>query len=147
MQVKDLMCAHPACCTPETSLREAAKLMCDCDCGAIPVVDSESRREPVGIITDRDIVCRAVAPGHDPEKTAVDQCMSRRLTTIGLESSIESCCEAMEEAKVRRMLVVDDDGRLCGIVAQADVALRLDPDYTAEVVREVSERTPEASLA
>jgi CBS domain-containing protein len=140
------MCFNPACCTPETSLREAAQMMEQCDCGAIPVVAAQDRKRPVGVITDRDIVCRAVAEGKDLSHTRVEDCMSTPLATIHPDSSIEDCCEAMERAKIRRMLVIDEDGELCGIVAQADVALRLQPDWAAEVVREVSRPTREASL-
>lgn len=146
MRIKDFMSVSPACCTPETSLREAAGLMHECDCGAIPVVDADTGKMPIGVITDRDIVCRAVAQGRDPNQTKVAQCMSRPLATINQGNSIEECCEAMEAAKVRRMLVVNDDGELCGIVSQADVALRMDPDHAAEVVRECSEPTLAASL-
>jgi CBS domain-containing protein len=146
MQVKDLMSPNPACCTPDTSLKDVALMMCDCDCGAIPVVESGNRKKPVGMITDRDIACRAVAQGKDPATTAAGECMSQPLATIRADSSMEACCDAMEAAKVRRMLVVDDKGALCGIVSQADIALRTDEDHTAEVVRECSERTREASL-
>jgi CBS domain-containing protein len=146
MRVKDLMCTSPACCTPETSLRDAARLMNECDCGAIPVVEADSGKMPIGVITDRDIVCRAVAQGRHPNQTTVAQCMSRPLATINEENSIEECCEAMEAGKVRRMLVVNDSGELCGIVSQADIALRLEPDFAAEVVRECSEPTLSPSL-
>jgi CBS domain-containing protein len=146
MQVKDVMRVNLACCTPEKTLRDAARLMSRCDCGAIPVVSAEDGRKAVGIITDRDIVCRAIAAEKDPATTKVAECMSQPLATIRDDSSIADCCEAMESAKVRRMLVVNDDGNLCGIVAQADLALRIDPDHAAEVVREVSEPTREASL-
>jgi CBS domain-containing protein len=146
MQVRDVMSFQPQCCTPETSLRDAAQMMCDCHCGAIPVVDPDDRKKPVGIITDRDIACRAVAKGKDPGKTPVGECMSTRLATIRREASIEDCCNQMEEFKIRRMLVVDDRDRLCGIVAQADVALRLAQDKAAEVLREVSQPTDEPSL-
>ena len=146
MQVRDLMSFQPHCCTPETSLRDAAQMMCDCHCGAIPVVDAEDRKKPVGIITDRDIACRAVAKGKDPATTTVGECMSNRLATIHQDSSLEDCCAEMEEFKIRRLLVVDDKGRLCGIVAQADIALRMAEHETAEVVREISQRTDAASL-
>jgi len=120
-------------------------MMCECDCGAIPVVDANNRKHAVGVVTDRDIVCRVVAQGRDVTQTKVGDCMSRPLATIHEDSDIADCCEAMETARVRRLLVVDDDGNLCGVVSQADLALRLQPDDTAEVVREVSRPTREAS--
>jgi CBS domain-containing protein len=146
MRVRDLMSMNPACCTPRATLREAAQIMEQCNCGSLPVVDGTSGKRAVGIITDRDIVCRAVAKGKDPAQAKVADCMSRPLATIHEDSTIEDCCEAMEAGLVRRMIVVDDNGDLRGIVAQADVASRLDPDRTAEVVREVSQPIPEPSL-
>jgi CBS domain-containing protein len=145
MQVNQIMCFNPATCTPDTSLQDAALMMCECDCGAIPVVDANNRRHPVGVITDRDIVCRVVAQGRDVTQVKVGDCMSHPLATIQDESDIADCCEAMESAKVRRLAVVDDQGNLCGIVSQADIALRLPPEDSAEVVREVSRPTREAS--
>jgi CBS domain-containing protein len=147
MFVKDIMHFDPACCTPDTSLRQAAQMMERCDCGAIPVVAADDRKRAIGVITDRDIVCRAVAQGIDLSQATVAECMSSRLETIHEGSSIEDCCENMERAQVRRMLVVNDDGELCGIVSQADVALRLQPDWAAEVVREVSRPPREPALA
>jgi CBS domain-containing protein len=147
MLVRDIMHFDPACCTPDTSLRQAAQMMERCDCGAIPVVAANDRKRPIGVITDRDIVCRAVAQGIDLSRGTVADCMSSRLETIHEDSSIEDCCENMERAQVRRMLVVNDDGELCGIVSQADVALRLQPDWAAEVVREVSRPPREPALA
>ena len=146
MKVKDLMSFHPHCCTPQTTLRDAAQMMCDCDCGALPVVEYGDRDRPIGIITDRDIACRAVAKGKDPMKTLVDDCMSKHLSTIDQDASIEECCNAMERSKIRRMLVVNGKGQLCGIVSQADVALRMAEDQAAELVREVSQPTEEPSL-
>jgi CBS domain-containing protein len=147
MLVRDIMHFDPACCTPESSLRQAAQMMERCDCGAIPVVAADDRKRPIGVITDRDIVCRAVAQGIDPSQATVAECMSSGLATIHDDSSIESCCDAMERAQVRRMLVLNEEGELCGIVSQADVALRLQPDWAAEVVREVSRPPREPALA
>jgi CBS domain-containing protein len=146
MQVRDIMSFHPHCCTPDTSLRDAAQLMCDCDCGAIPVVENGDRERPVGIITDRDIACRAVAKGKDPMTTTVRECMSTHLSTVNENCSIEDCCNAMERSKIRRMLVTNDKGLLCGIVSQADIALRMAEEQAAELVREVSQPTEEPSL-
>jgi len=93
----------------------------------------------VGIITDRDIACRAVAEGEDPSQTKVSECMSSGLATVNEEDSIKDCCEAMERAQVRRLLVLDGEGELCGIVSQADIALHLSKNKIAEVVKEVSQ--------
>ena len=146
MQVKDFMSTDLHCCTPEMSLREAARMMCEFDCGALPVVDANHRKKPIGIITDRDLACRAVAQGKDPQRTRVAECMSRPSASVEADSSMEDCCDAMERIKVRRMLVLDDHGDLCGIVSQADVALRTGEDQTAEVVREISKPTRKSSF-
>lgn len=146
MQVKDLMSFHPHVCTPQTSLRDAAQLMCDCDCGALPVVEYGSRDHAIGIITDRDIACRAVAKGMDARTTTVEEVMSKHLATIDEDASIEECCNAMEHARIRRMVVLNRKGELCGIVSQADIALRMAEEQAAELVREVSKPTEEPSL-
>lgn len=145
MQVRDICTTHVACCTPEMTLQEAAKMMVECDCGAIPVVDSKESKQPVGIITDRDIACRAVAEGKNPQETRVEECMSRNLATIREDASIEECCETMERAKVRRILVEDEQGNLCGILSQADIALHLSQSMTGELVGQVSEPSDQPS--
>ena len=139
MRVKEIMCRKPDCCTPYTTIQEAAQKMVDCDCGAIPVVDERDRHKPIGIITDRDIACRAVARGMNPATTTVGDCMTSMLATVPVDASIEECCQIMEERKVRRLLAVDRQGRIAGIVAQADIALHLSAGQTAEVVKEISE--------
>lgn len=146
MRVRDIMSSAIHSCTPDTNLRDAARIMDQCDCGALPVVDSNNRNKAVGVITDRDIACRAVAQGKDPARTRVSECMSQPLATIEQDSLVDDCCQAMERMKVRRMLVVDGDGDLCGIVSQADIARRTGEEQTAEVVREISEPMYEASL-
>ncbi len=139
MQLEEVMCAEPQCCTPKTTIQEAARMMVDCDCGAIPVIEDKDGRKPVGIITDRDIACRAVAEGLDPKRTTVDKCMSAQLATVSADTSIQVCCQVMEKRQVRRLLALDPDGRVVGIVAQADIALNLPEHETAEVVKEVSQ--------
>jgi CBS domain-containing protein len=124
---------------PDDTIQRAAQLMDECDCGAIPVVDSNGQRRVVGIITDRDIACRVAAQGKSPADTKVSECMSRGLATVGLDDSVEDCCNTMERAQVRRVLVLDEEGELCGIVSQADVALHLSKNKIAEVVKEVSQ--------
>lgn len=136
MDIRSIMTANPVCCSQGTSLQEAAQLMRDNDCGQIPVIDGA--RQPVGVITDRDIALRGVARGCDPASTTVGDCMTSPVTTVAADCSLDDCCQLMEQHKIRRVLVVDDRG-VCGIVAQADVALAGKDGKTAEVVREVSE--------
>jgi CBS domain-containing protein len=145
MKVSEIMTPDPACCTPETSLPAVARLFVDHDCGAVPVVDSLGTRKPLGIVTDRDIACRAVAVGKNALELTARDCMSAPVVTVSLEASLNDCCEAMEKNRVRRVLVVDRTGACCGIVAQADIAVRGKESKAAEVVKQVSEPTSSPS--
>jgi CBS domain-containing protein len=138
MNVKDVMTADPACCTPETSLQDVAKMMVDHDCGCIPVVDGENTKMPVGMITDRDITCRVVAKGQNPLDLTAQDAMTTTVVSVTPDTSLEDCCNLMEESQIRRVAVVDETGACCGIVAQADVAIHAGDSKTAEVVQEVS---------
>ena len=132
------MTKDPACCVTETSLQETAKMMVDNDCGCIPVVENEENRKPVGMITDRDITIRTVAEGKNPLEMTAGEIMTEQVVTVSPDTSVEECCNKMEENQIRRVAVVDENGGCCGIVAQADVAINADDRKTAEVVQEVS---------
>jgi len=138
MEVREVMTESPTCCTPETGLQEVAQMMVDCDCGCIPVVDSNDTKMPIGMITDRDITCRVVAQGRNPLDLTAREAMTSTVVSVTPDTSLEECLDLMEESQVRRIAVVDDDGKICGIVAQADVARNADDQRTAEVVQEVS---------
>jgi CBS domain-containing protein len=138
MNVRDVMTESPTCCMPETRLQEAAKMMVDCDCGCIPVVDGDASKMPVGMITDRDITCRVVAQGRNPLDLTVRDAMTSTVVSVTPDTPLEECLDLMEESQVRRIAVVDDDGKICGIVAQADVARKADDEKTAQVVQQVS---------
>lgn len=129
------MTSNPTCCGPDASVQEAAKLMDDKSVGSIPVVNDAG--EPVGIVTDRDICCGAVAQGKGTD-TRVSEVMSKDVLTASPDEDVESCCNKMEEKQVRRAVVTDDTGKCCGIVAQADVAQEADGKETAELVQKVS---------
>ena len=135
MQVQEIMTSNPTCCGPDASVQEAAKLMDDKSVGSIPAVNDAG--EPVGIVTDRDICCGAVAQGKGTD-TRVSDVMSKDVLTAAPDEDVESCCNKMEEKQVRRTVVTDDAGKCCGIVAQADVAREADGKETAELVQEVS---------
>jgi CBS domain-containing protein len=147
MQVKEIMTADPACCMPETALQEVALMMIDHDCGEIPVVENKDTKRPIGVITDRDIVCRIVAKGLNPLDLTVADCLTTPCVTVTPEMSLGACTWIMEDKKIRRVPVVDADGGCCGIVALADIARRGKSGVTAEVVKEVSEPTAAASAA
>ena len=139
MEVREIMTPNPVCCTPDTSLEAVARLMLRHDCGEIPVVDSEDTMRLIGVITDRDIVCRSLAQGEDPLRMAVKDCMSAPAVTVTPETSLDECCQAMEEHQIRRVPVANQDGCCCGMVSQADIARRAPSQQAAEVVREVSQ--------
>jgi CBS domain-containing protein len=141
MNVKEVMTANPACCTPDTGLQEVAQMMVDHDCGCIPVVDGKQTKMPVGMITDRDIATRVVAKGQNPLDLTAQDAMTNTVISVTPMTSIEECCNLMEESQIRRIAVVDENGACCGIVAQADVATNAGQRVTAEVVQEVSKAT------
>lgn len=138
MNVQEVMTAGPACCTSDATLQDVAQLMIQHDCGCIPVVDGADTKKPIGMITDRDIVIRTVAKGKNPLEMNVSDAMTTNALTVTPETSLEDCCNLMEQQQVRRVAVVDETGACCGIVAQADIALNAKDDKTAEVVQEVS---------
>ena len=143
MQVREIMTENPACCAPETNIEDVAKLMAEHDCGEIPVLDERSR--PIGVVTDRDIACRAVAQAKDPKDTTARDVMSSPVVSTTPETSVEDCCEQMEQNQIRRVPVVDESGTCCGMVSQADIAKTASEHDTAELVRDVSRPTKEAS--
>lgn len=145
MQVREVMTADPACCTSDTALSDIALLMIDNDCGEIPVVDDLEGRHLVGVVTDRDIVCRAVAEGKSPTDTTAADVMTDSVITVRDDADLDDCCKKMETHQVRRVPVVDEDGACCGIVAQADIALEGSDGETAEVVKDVSQPNDEPS--
>ena len=147
MNVKEIMTKNPACCTTDSSLQEAAKMMKENDCGCIPVVESEDSKKPVGVITDRDICCRTVAEGKNPLDLTVKDAMTSNVETVKENTSVEDCCNLMEDKQIRRVVVVDDNGDCCGIVAQADIAINAGDNKTAEVVQKVSKTTSSQATA
>jgi len=139
MQVREIMTENVACCTADAKLGDVARMMVEHDCGAIPVVENMHGMRPVGMVTDRDIVCRTMAKGQNPMTMMAREVMSSPVVSVTPDMSVEACCDVMEDNQVRRVPVVDDRGGCVGIVAQADVALNAAGQKTAEVVREVSQ--------
>ena len=136
MNARDVMTPDPACCTTETSLHEVAKLMLQLDCGEIPVLDKANT--PVGVVTDRDIVCRAVAKGLNPLTLSAGDVMSSPALTARASDDLEAVELLMQTRQIRRIPVVGDDGGICGIVSLADVVRRDGAAQARDVVREVS---------
>ncbi|MEO8256369.1 MAG: CBS domain-containing protein [Acidobacteriota bacterium] len=140
---RDVMTSRPACCTPETSLEQVARLMVQHDCGEIPVIDSDEL--VVGVVTDRDIVCRMVAQGKNPLEYTAELCMSDPVVTVFETTTIVEALATMEKHQVRRLPVVDDKGRCVGMISQSDLAWTGGEHQVAELVREISRDTGETS--
>ena len=145
MIVREIMTANPTCCTPDSSLPEVARMMVKKDCGEIPVIEDEESRLPIGVITDRDIVCRTIANDRNPLDLTAADCMTKPIVTVTPNMSLEECCRIMEEKLIRRVPVVDDSGACIGIVALADISLHTGKNVAGHIVREVSEPTLSAS--
>lgn len=133
---RDVMTPDPVCCSPTATLDQVAQLMADNNCGEIPVVDRSDR--PIGVITDRDIVCRAVAEGKNPRAHTVESCMTSSVVTVHADASIDEVVAIMEDHQIRRVPVVDDGGCCTGIISQADIAAVEPPNTTAALLWEVS---------
>ena len=140
MKIKEVMTKQPTCCTPETPLEMVARMMAECDCGAIPVVNDQESLMPLGVITDRDIVIRALADGQNPLELTAAACMTAPAVTIDVDSDLEECLTHLEDKQIRRAIVIDDDGRVCGIIAPADVAHHTPKRVVGELIERVSER-------
>ena len=127
--------------TPANTVAEVARLMKTEDIGPILIVDNEQSKTLVGIVTDRDLVVKAIAEGLDPKTTKVNEVMSKKLVTCYTDDDIEQAMNAMAQYQLRRIPVVAENMELVGIISQADVATRLgEPDKTGEVVKEISQQ-------
>jgi CBS domain-containing protein len=120
IRVHELMTRRVTNVHPATSVERAARLMEDCDCGALPVIGDNGVL--IGMITDRDIAIRIVARGRDARNAIVADCMTERVFACYADESVTECMRQMALQQVRRMPIVDDRGRLVGIVAQSDLA-------------------------
>ncbi len=133
--IRDVMTDRPRTVAKGDSVLEAARAMREEDAGVVPIVDGERL---VGVVTDRDIAIRLVAEGRDPQSTTVDDLASRDLVTIDPQQGLDEALRLMAQHQVRRLPVCEEDGRLVGIVAQADVARHAGAARTGEVVEEIS---------
>jgi CBS domain-containing protein len=134
-QVREAMTSSPRAVTADSSIAEAARLMRDEDTGIAPITEGERL---VGVVTDRDVAIKVVAEGKDPQVTKVTQIASSNLVTIDPQQDLDEALRLMAQHQVRRLPVVEEDGKLVGILAQADVARHADASRTGEVVEEIS---------
>jgi CBS domain-containing protein len=143
MRAADIMTENPEVVTPDATLADAARKMRDLDVGIIPVVESEQNRRLRGVITDRDITIRAVAEGRDAGSTRVSDVMTSGVETCNKNDSVQDVLQLMEREQVRRVPITDREGRLVGIIAQADVATDLDSEMGSRRVADTLERISE----
>ena len=136
----EVMTKDPVCCLPNEMVVKAAKLMKSENIGSIPVIESEQTKKLVGIVTDRDLTLKILAEGLDAKSTKVEAVMTRKVMTCRAEDDLQKALDAMAEHQLRRIPVVDNSNKVVGIIAQADVATRVNqPEKTAEMVKEISQ--------
>ena len=134
--IRDVMTSSPATVEPSTPVVEAARVMKSEDVGPVPIVDGDRL---VGIVTDRDIVVRVVADGKDPQSVTVGDIASKDLVTVDPDQTVGEAARLMAQHQVRRLPVCEEDGRLVGILAQADIALEGQDQKTGEIVEQISQ--------
>ena len=134
--IRETMTANPCTIDADKTVDYAAKMMRDEDVGLAPIVEGDRL---VGTLTDRDITVRVVAEGKDPASTKVSEVASKRLVTLDPQQDLDEALRLMAQHQVRRLPVVEEDGRLVGVVAQADIARHGDAAATGQVVEEISE--------
>jgi CBS domain-containing protein len=133
--IRDVMTKNPRTVSNSDSVSDAARRMRDEDAGLIPIVDGDRL---TGVVTDRDIALRVVADGRDASSMRVEEIASKSLVTVDPDQGLDEALKIMAEHQVRRLPVCEEDGRLIGIVAQADIAKHAGAKRTGEVVEQIS---------
>jgi CBS domain-containing protein len=133
--IRDIMTPNPRSVDTQATVVEAARVMRDENVGIVPITEGDRL---VGTVTDRDIAVRVVAEGRNPESTTVGEIASRELVTIDPQQDLDEALRLMARHQVRRLPVVEEDGKLVGIVAQGDIALHASDEQTGDVVEEIS---------
>jgi CBS domain-containing protein len=136
----EVMTKNPVCCLPNDMVEKVAQLMKRENIGSIPVIDNEQTNKLIGIVTDRDLTLKIVAEGRDAKSTKVEAVMTRTVVTCRAEDDLQKALDEMSGHQLRRIPVVDSDNKILGIIAQADVATRVNqPEKTAEMVKQISQ--------
>ena len=137
--INDVMTMDPTCCLASDTIDRAAQIMKEEDVGSVPVVDDASATL-VGILTDRDIVIQVIAGKKECSIVKVQEIMTRNPVTCRANEDIQNAMDKMSQHQVRRIPVIDDNGRILGIVSQADLATRMDqPEKTEKVLEKISQ--------
>jgi CBS domain-containing protein len=137
-KIAEVMTKRPRAVTPQTSVREAARLMEEEDVGSLPVVDEGTRL--IGIVTDRDVALRVVGHGLDPERTRVDEVASKEVYVLTPDDDLDEALKVMAQQQVRRLPIVARENELVGMIAQADIAQGAKEKQAGEVVEAISQR-------
>jgi CBS domain-containing protein len=135
MKVSEVMTRDVQTIQPDRPVQEAASFMLSADAGSIPVTEGDRL---IGMITDRDIAVRGVARGHGPD-TPVRDLMTGDLVIVRVDDDVEDAAAKMSEAQVRRLPVIDEDDRLCGIVSLGDLARETDNESAHEALEGVTQ--------
>ena len=138
---REVMTHNPECCTAEDTVNVAVDIMRDLNCGYVPVVDSHATKKLNGVITDRDICLYVVGNDLTPSNVSVRDCMSSNPVRCKPEDSVETAMNLMEEKQIRRIVIVNDNNEVKGVIAQADLAVRSneEPYKIYKFLEEVSE--------
>lgn len=135
MKVKQAMHAGVDWCAPDTRLSDIAKIMRDADVGAVPIGENDRL---VGMVTDRDIVCRGFADGRDPATMTARDVMTEGIVYCTEDQSIEDAIHMMEQKQIRRMPVINGKKRMTGMLSLGDLSHSASPQMTGELAQAVS---------
>jgi len=136
MKIKEVMTSRVECVRPETTLQEAAAKMKSLNVGPLPVCEGD---RAVGIVTDRDIVIRAISEGRDPRTTAIRDVMTKDVVTVQETDDVQDAARLMKDRQIRRVVVVVADKRVTGIVSLGDIAVDTHDDkMSGDVLEKVS---------
>ena len=147
MTVRDAMTPDPVCCLMTDNARMVAEILCKQNVGSIPVVTDYESRKLIAMITDRDLCCSVMAAGLDPQTTSIGKFVSLNPVTCSEGMDLDNCEQLMQEHQFRRIPIVAGDGRVIGIVSQADLALKDKPEKVAKTVAAVSRPRSSAPVA
>jgi CBS domain-containing protein len=148
MKVREVMTTNPVCCTITDTAQKVARIFRDKQIGSLPVVADQQSQKLIGMITDRDLCCSVVADGLDAKSTTIERFISLNPVSCRDGENLDKCERAMQEHQIRRIPVVDAEGKCIGIVSQADLALKDKPEKVSKTVAEISKpasQTPSAA--
>jgi len=142
MKNSDVMTKKVVCCYPGDKVAKAAKKMKKADVGSLPVVENKENKKLTGIITDRDLALKVIGKSRNPKSTKIKDVMTKNVVTCQATDDVQKVLQLMAEHQLRRIPVVDKNDCVIGVIAQADVATRLDkPNQTAAMVKDISQST------